>query len=116
MEMIFNNLKAYDFELSTGTGIGELETEELKGYIESIAFESEQEVDLLIETPGMLGTPILNLKTPSRYFTPRISPTDSEGSRFNYGSQKIAILGSLIIRIKGSVGKMARLRVILTEN
>lgn len=113
--MIFNNLKAYDFELSTGTGIGTLETEELTGYIESIAFETEQEVELLVETPSMMGTPILELSTPSRYFCPRTPSHDYEGNRFNYGAQKIALLGPLLIRVKGGAGKVARLRIILTE-
>lgn len=110
------SLREVILNLSTGTGEGVLETEELNGYIESIAFDTEQEVDLLVENKEMLGEPILNLRTATRYFTPRISPTDSEGNRFNYGAQKIAILGPLIIRIKGSAGKKAIMRIIMSDN
>ena len=109
------SLKEVMLNLSTGTGEGVLETEDLNGYIESIAFDTEQEVELLVETTGMLGEPILNLRTASRYFTPRISPTDSEGNRFNYGAQKIALLGPLRVSIKGSPGKQAVMRILLSD-
>ena len=110
------SLKEVTLKLSTGTGEGVLETDDLNGYIESIAFDTEQEVDLLVETDSMLGEPILNLRTSTRYFTPRISPTDSEGNRFNYGAQKIALLGPLRIRIKGMAGKQAVMRILLSDN
>ena len=116
LEIESETIEEYVYDLSTGTGEGVLETEELNGYIESIAFETEQEVELLVETEGMMGEPILNLRTANRYFTPRISPTDSEGNRFNYGAQKIAVKGKLLIGIKGSAGKQAKLRLLITNN
>lgn len=114
--LVTTSLKRIDLKLSTGTGEGTLETEDITGYIESIAFDTPSEARLLVETPGMLGTPILDLLTNTRYFTPRISPNDAAGDRFNFGAQKIAIDGPLIITVKGVPGTTSRMSILISDN
>jgi len=116
MEIIVKaGLKMLELDMSTGTGEATYETEEINGYLEAICFETENELALVIDSVNMPGLRILDLRTRWRYFTPRISPNDSEGNRFNFGAQRIALLGPLRINISGAVGKEAKIKILYSE-